>query len=446
MNKIHFLSRLLPVLGILPASSAFTSCSSQQKTTESEKPNIIIWVADDQFLESVGCYGGDPIQTPNIDKLASEGLRFTRAYSTSSICTPARSALYTGMYPIKNGAHPNHSGLKQDIPSMPGIMHELGYRTGILGKEGTHPIPTRPSNTFIWDAEFPLTKVTVKGAEWDEKAANKHREMDYDAVENFINEDSVPFCLFVASSLPHGPLLTKIENGMEGYAANNWYTDYQFGKYMEMLEKAGKMNNTLIIFVSDNGSNTPRSKYTLYEPGVHVPMIIWWPGHVKANTTSDALVDFTDVMPTLMEIAGSEPGNDMDGKSLMPLMQGKDVKIHDDLFLSYTNLGVNGEINPFPIRAIVTEQYKLIHFLNHEIDPPKGNGVDSSPEYELYDLVNDPSESVNLYNDEKYSDIRADLLNRLHAWQEKVGDAGMKTEYEAVEMLPEKIGHLKMSE
>ena len=134
----------------------------------------------------------------------------------------------------------------------------------------------------------------------------------------------------------------------------------------------------------------------------------------------------------------------MDGKSLLPILQGEDVKIHDDLFLSYTNLGVNGEINPFPIRAVVTEQYKLIHFLNHEIDPPKGNGVDASPEYELYDLTNDPSESVNLFDDEKYAAVREDLLNRLLSWQEKVGDKGMETEYEAVDMFPEDIGHLKM--
>jgi arylsulfatase A-like enzyme len=97
-----------------------------ESNTDTGKPNFIIWVADDQYLESVGCYGAVPSHTPNIDGLAAAGLKFTRAYSTSSICTPARSALYTGMYPIKNGAHPNHSGLKEDIPSMPGIMRKLG--------------------------------------------------------------------------------------------------------------------------------------------------------------------------------------------------------------------------------------------------------------------------------------------------------------------------------
>lgn len=407
------------------------------------KPNFIVWVADDQFLESVGCYGGDPLQTPNIDKLAAGGLRFTRAYATSSICTPARSALYTGMYPIRNGAHPNHSGLKRDVPSMPGIMRELGYRSAIVGKEGVHKRPTRPNNTFVWDAEFPLTDETIQGAAGDEKAADKHRKMDFAGVKAFMKPDSLPFCLFVASSLPHGPLLTKIENGMEGYPANNWMADWQLGQYMQMLEETGQVDNTVVIFVSDNGSNTARSKYTLFEPGVHIPMIISWPGHVSPGTTTDALVDFTDVMPTLMELAGGKPHGEMDGKSLVPLMRGEDVVLHEDLFLSFTCLGVNDIYEPYPIRAVVTRQYKLIHYLNHEIDPPKGSGVSRSPEYLLFDLAADPQEAVNLADDPEYGGVRMEMQTRLDRRVLEVGDQGMETEFEAIDMFPDRIGHLK---
>ena len=408
----------------------------------SEKPNVIIWVADDQYLESVGCYGGDSAHTPNIDKLAREGLRFTRGYSTSSICTPSRAALYTGMYPIKNGAHPNHSGLKEDIPSMPGIMKGLGYRTAIVGKHGVH---ARPTNTFVWDEKFPLTDNTVQGAEWSEKAAKKHREMDYEGVKAFITNDTQPFCLFVASSLPHGPNLTKIENGLYGYPANNWMSDWQLGKYMQMLEQTNHAENTMVFFVSDNGSNTERSKYTLFEPWVHVPMIAWWPGYIEANTTTDALVDFTDIMPTLMELAGGVPHVDMDGKSLVPLMQGKAIQPHEDLYLSVTCLGVADVIEPYPIRAVVTDRYKYIHYLNHKIDPPKGSGVLKSPEFLLYDLKTDPGESVNRAYDLDFSDVRKDMQNRLDTWTLKVGDRGMVTEFEAVEMFPEEIGHLEVS-
>lgn len=407
------------------------------------KPNIIIWVADDQYLESVGCYGGNPEHTPTIDKLASEGMKFTRAYSTASVCTPARSALYTGMYPIKNGAHPNHSGLKKDIPAMPNLMREYGYKSALVGKEGVHNIPTRPTNLFSWDVLIPHTKTTIKGAEHSDKAAKKHREMDYEKVDQFIVDTKDPFCIFVASSLPHGPELTRIENGMSGYVANNWYTDQQLDKYIEMLEKAGKKENTVIIFVSDNGSNTPRSKYTLFEPGVHVPMIITWPGHVQDNSVCDALVDFTDIMPTLMELAGGEPDPDMDGKSLLPLLNGEDSTLHDDIFLSFSCLGVNDVHEPYPIRAVVSEQYKLIHYLNYTISPPKGSVKTKSPEYLLFDLKNDPKELLNLAMDDQYKTVMEEMKKRLDKWKKEVGDKGMDTELEALEMFPGKINYSK---
>ena len=404
-----------------------------------EKPNIIIWVADDQFLKSVGCYGGNPEHTPNIDKLASQGMKFTRAYSTASVCTPARSALYTGMHPIKNGAHPNHSGLKEGILSMPDIMRDLGYITGLVGKEGVHKNPIRPTELFNWDVRIPHAKTTIKGAEYSEKAAKKHRVMDYEKIDKFISDSEKPFCLFVASSLPHGPELSTIENGMSGYVANNWSTDQQFGRYFDMLEKAGKTENTIIIFVSDNGSNTPRSKYTLFEPGIHVPMIIKWPGRVEAKSVNNHLVDFTDVMPTLIEIAGGKPNKNMDGKSLLPLMNGSNMAVHEDLFSSFTALGVNDVYKPYPIRAVVAEQYKLIHYLNSDIAPPKGSVKTKSPEYLLFDLKNDPKEAKNLAYDKKYKDVMDDMILRLNKWKKEVGDKGMETEFESVQMFPDKL-------
>ncbi len=437
---MKYLSILLLALFVMGCSSGVRSETKNKVAAETiKKPNIIIWVADDQYLESVGCYGGNPMHTPNIDKLASEGMRFTRAYSTASVCTPARSALYTGMYPIKNGAHPNHSGLKEGITSMPNIMRDLGYKTGLVGKEGVHKNPIRPTDLFTWDVLMPHTKITIKGAEHSEKAAKKHRVMDYEKIEKFISDTKEPFCLFVASSLPHGPELTTIGNGLTGYEANNWSTDLQVGKSIEMLEKSGKKENTVIIFVSDNGSNTPRSKYTLFEPGVHVPMIITWPGHVQANSENDALVDFTDVMPTLMEIAGGEPHSNMDGKSLLPLMKGEEVTLHDDIFLSFTCLGVNDVNESYPIRAVVNEQYKLVHYLNHTIIPPKGSVKTKSPEFLLFDLKNDPKEMENLANDEQYKSVMEDMMKRLNKWTEEVGDKGMDTELEALEMFPGKI-------
>ena len=431
---------LLKVSLIVIASSVFFSCTAHSK----EKPNIMIWVADDQYLESVGVYGGDPIQTPNIDKFAEQGMRFVNAYSTTSICTPARSALYTGMYPIHNGSHPNHSGLKKDVASMPTIMKELGYRAALVGKEGVHKRPTRPNNTFVWEAKYPHNGKPVEGTERGGKVAEKHKGIDYEGVNEFLNDGDQPFIMFVAATLPHGPELGKISNGLEGYAANNWLTDYQFGQFLKMLDDAGKTENTIVIYVSDHGSNTPYSKYTLYQPAVHVPMIVRWPGRVKANSTSQQLVDFTDIMPTLMELAGGKPMREMDGKSLMPLLKGDEIALCEDLFLSYTSLGVKEIFTPYPIRSVVTERYKLIHNINYRVGNPKGKSKQkTSTEFELYYLQNDPQEDNNLAGKIEFKKIQADLLNRLKKWQESVGDQGMDTELEAVDMFPEELATLR---
>jgi len=323
-------------------------------------------------------------------------------------------------------------------------MKALGYRTALVGKEGVHKKPTRPNNTFVWDARYPHNGKPVEGTERGGKVADKHKGIDYEGVSEFLNDSNQPFIMFVAATLPHGPELGKISNGLEGYPANNWLADYQFGQFLKMLDDAGKTENTIVIYVSDHGSNTPFSKFTLYEPAVHVPMIVRWPGRIEANSTSRQLVDFTDIMPTLMELAGGSPAGEMDGKSLVPLLNGDEIAVRDDVFLSYTALGVKEILTPYPIRSVVTERYKLIHNLNHEAGNPKGRSKQkTSTEFELYDLQDDPQEDNNLAGKPEFKDIQADLLNRLKRWQERVGDRGMDTELEAVDMFPEELAALK---
>ncbi len=326
---------------------------------------------------------------------------------------------------------------------MPSIMRQRGYRCALVGKPGVHDRPTRPSNTFAWDAEIDHTDQVIPGAEGNEKAAGKHRVMNYEAAMRFMTQSDQPFLLFVAASLPHAPSLTRIENGLEGYAANNWTCDAQFGRFLTILEEAGKENDTLVIYVSDNGSNTDRSKYTLYEAGVNVPMIIRWPGHVAPGSVCEQLVDFTDVMPTLLEIIGannaasSSSAMPMDGKSLLPLFTDADKPLREDVFLSFTGLGVQDIEEPYPIRAVVQPRYKLIHNLNHEVTPHKGRGVKKCPEFELYDLSKDPEELNNLALSAVHAKLLESMKTRLREWSHSVGDRGMETEYEAIAMFPE---------
>ena len=171
------------------------------------KPNILIYVADDQYKSSIGSYGAEPSHTPNIDKLAEEGIRFTHCFTPSSICTPNRGVLLSGMYPLKNGAHPNHSGFYDGIKSLPNYMKELGYRACIVGKDGIQ----KPSDLYEWEFRIKKSDEHVPGA--DEPKHDRHRKTRFDKVEKFIGDDDPrPFCIFHAASLPHSPLYIFIHD------------------------------------------------------------------------------------------------------------------------------------------------------------------------------------------------------------------------------------------
>jgi hypothetical protein len=129
----------------------------------------------------------------------------------------------------------------------------------------------------------------------------------------------------------------------------------------------------------------------------------------------------------------------MDGVSLQPLLLGRETPLREDLFLSFTCLGVNDVYDPYPVRAVVSEQYKLIHYLNDTIDPPRGSEASRAPEFELFDLKNDPGETRNLARDPSCGEIMKHMKSRMEYWKTKVGDAGMATEYEAVAMFPDRL-------
>lgn len=398
------------------------------------RPNIFIYIADDQYKASVGCYGASPSNTPNIDKLAEQGLRFTNCFTPSSICTPNRGVLLTGMYPLKNGAHANHSGFKDGIKSLPNYMKELGYRAAIAGKDGIQ----KPSDLYHWQTKIEKTEERVPGA--DEPKHDRHRKSDLTAIEKYlIADDPRPFCLFHAASLPHTPYLNKLPNGLEGYDASNYYMDYEFGQVLDMLKRHGLEENTLVIYVNDNEAGIPRSKFTLYETGIHVPMIISWPGRIKLGTTTDAMVSFIDIMPTLIETASDKVPEDMDGKSLLNVLEGKTNHHHDELFFSYTGVSVGSERQeiPYPIRAMRTHRYKYIRNINYTVPHPKQKNI-MLPYEELYDLQNDPEERNNLTDSPEFQSLKREMSTKLDAWMQKMDDRGIESEKEVLFKYPPK--------
>ncbi|MGI9319856.1 MAG: sulfatase family protein [Thiogranum sp.] len=397
-----------------------------------KRPNIFIYVADDQYIGSVGCYGAEPSYTPNIDKLASQGMRFTRCYTPSSICSPNRGVLLSGQYPLKNGVHPNHSGYFDGIKSLPNYMKELGYRAIISGKDGIQ----KPSDLYEWEFRISKTDKHVPGA--DEPRHDRHRISDLAAIEAMVSaQDDRPFCHFHAASLPHGPLLNKSLNGLEGYDANNFYMDYELGQMLDILEKHGKADNTIVIYVNDNEAQLPRTKNTLYETGTRVPMVVRWPGVVDAGVTTDAMVSFTDFIPTLLEIAGGETPEVVDGKSMLPVWRRETDKHHGELYFSFSGVIVSRsgrQETPYPIRAIRTERYRYIRYINHTVPAPKGGKM--NPYEELFDLVNDPGEQVNLAENPGFAAVKAELADKVDTWMVACDDQGIESELATLRKYP----------
>jgi uncharacterized sulfatase len=294
-------------------------------------------------------------------------------------------------------------------------------------------------------------------------------------IKRILDRDK-PVCLIYASHEPHAPHrsgkyeaeeTTLPDNLYPGqYTKNNradYWTDCEFeddqvGSLLRIVAESGKEDNTLFIYTSDHGYST-MAKWTCYDEGLNVEMLMRWPGHIQQGSQNEALVSFVDITPTLIDIAGGNPPEDLDGKSLLPLMQGKTDNHHEYIYGIHTNQGiVNGR--PYPIRSVRDTQHKYIRNLNHEeiptnvanydlngnvrktgdlaswkeaakTDPAAQKRIDAlinRPAEELYDIEADPGEIHNLADDEKYTGIKKRLSEELDRWMQQQGDTGMKAE------------------
>ena len=249
---------------------AQTSGAESSGRAAHDKPlNFLIFMADDQFKSSIGCYGASPSHTPNIDRFAAESLRFTHCLTESSICTPNRAVFLSGMYPLRNGAHANHSGFYDGVRSLPNYMKDLGYRACLVNKDGIR----KPSDLYEWEFRIKESEEMAPGGTIPKSM--RHRQSRFDEIEQYLaSDDDRPFCLLHASRQPHTPWLGKLPNGLEGYDASNWFMDYEFGRDLALLDKHGLTDSTVVIYLNDNETNQQRTKYTLYDTGINVPAIV----------------------------------------------------------------------------------------------------------------------------------------------------------------------------
>jgi len=432
-------------------------------------PNFVLVVADDLSWHDIGCYGNKDVRTPNLDKLAAQGLKFNRFYAPAPMCAPLRQALYTGIYPVKNGAYPNHSRVKPDIKSIPHYLKPLGYRVGLVGK--TH---FGPAECFPF--EYPKSGKSVAKA--DKKEAGEEGPelpLDFQAAGEFMSRDRTqPFCLVVTPHEPHGPWTLgdssvyqqdklwvppyladtpSTRAGLAKYYAEVATLDSEVGEVMRLIDKHGLAENTLFIFVSEQGSSVPFGKWTLYETGIHAGVIARWPGKVKAGRESAALLSYVDILPTFIEAAGGKTPEVMDGKSFLGILNGETDKGDEYVFAEQTSRGINGGVHQlFGIRCVRDNRYKLILNLNpesemqgaasgmarswlqsdKESDRELGKRYLKRPPLELYDLDKDQWEMKNLADDPVHAEAVKKLRGVLDAWMKQQGDLGAETEAAAL--------------
>ena len=428
----------------------------------SKKPNIVVYLSDDHGWEYLGCYGNAQIQTPHLDSLAEEGVRFTHAFTPTPTCAPSRSTLYTGLYPARHGAMGNHTECHAHLEALPQTLRNLGYRVAIAGK--TH---VKPESLF--DFEY-IGGFLPKRAEQDRKY--RAEGLDTAPVESFLsshrreNPDQ-PICLILGDSNPHvtwepnkiydpdtlslPPYIADTSiarNALANYYQDITTMDTRIGEIDKILETHGYADDTFFIYTTDHGAEWPHCKWTLYDTGIRLPFLAKWRGEIPTNTVSDAMVSHVDFLPTLIDIAGGEPSHGLDGRSFKNVLLGRQATFRDKIYGTHTR---DGNMNVFPQRCVRNNRYKYIlnlmpentwttHFTEVEgiteshaevwnswvekakIDPQTAQLIyltQHHPVEELYDVKTDPYEFNNLAFSPEMRPIlekmRADVRHWMHA-------------------------------
>jgi N-sulfoglucosamine sulfohydrolase len=427
------------------------------------KPNLILFMADDCSYYDIGCYGSVDSKTPNIDKFAEQGMRFTQAYQAAPISSPTRHNLLTGIWPVKTGAYPNNTCAAEGTLSIVHRLKPAGYRVALIGKSHVGP-----ASVFPWDLEVPLTKSD---------------DLDFAAVDSFIADctnKKQPFCLFVMSSQPHRPWdkgdpsmfdpkkvtlppfyvdIALTRHIFCRYLAAINYMDKEFGSLLRKLDKYKQTEKSVVVYLSEQGNDFPFAKWTCYNAGVHSACIVRWPGLIKPGITSDAIVEYVDIVPTFLEIAGANHTNELDGKSFVPVLSGKKNEHKQYTFSLQTTRGALQRNAYYGIRSVADKKYRYIINLTPEatfqsfvcerplfkkwkemaVSDTFANWItyryQHRPAIELYDIEKDMYCMNNIAGNPENRAVIERMHKALMSWMELCGDKGQATEMEALEHL-----------
>jgi N-sulfoglucosamine sulfohydrolase len=373
---------------VIILSNGYIFGKAKQDNTGRKPLNILFLTADDLAYNSIGAFGCKVKDiTPNIDRFAAEGIRFTHAHINSAVCQPCRQSLLTGLYPHNNGAE-GFEPINEDVTTLPELLKNDGYINGILGKEIHH----QPTEKFFWDF-IPFR--TEKDSVW-RSGNSRTPALFYDYAKRFFKiakSENKPFFFQANSHDPHRPFagsaldstewgghippITRIykpqDIEMLGYLPDipvvrkevtQYYNtvfrcDQSIGAVLRALKESGLESNTLVIFLSDHGASFPFSKAQCYLNSTKTPLIIRWPGITDPGSVNiDHLISGIDIMPTLLEAAGLPVPKNLDGKSFAPLLLKKEYEGRSFLFNSFYQIF---EKKRFPMRCLQNQEFGYIY-------------------------------------------------------------------------------------
>lgn len=449
------MGRRIKIFVVISLLWAFAAC-----VASAGSGNVLLYVVDDQGTTDAGCYGNPAIKTPGLDTLAAAGTRFTHAFCTSASCSASRSVILSGQYNHANGQYGHqhsyhHFSSFPNVKSMPVLLAEQGYRTASAGKYHVAPEEVYHFEQYI------------KGPS-PAQMADKCRNL-------IAAESDQPFFLYFCTTEPHRPFkregsdtfdpadvimppylpdTPECREELAKYYGSVQRADSGLVRLIEILKATDHWQDTLVIYISDNGIAFPGAKTTLYEPGMRLPCVVRNPRAAKTGVVTDAMVTWADLLPTVLEFAGAPAkGPRLHGRSFLPVLESSHTEGWDEVYASHTFHEITMY---YPMRVVRGRKYKLIWNIAYGLEYPFASDLFASatwqsvltsgsdtyakrkidaylhrPKFELYDLETDPHEVVNLADSSKHAEVLAELKGKLKAFQKRTKDPWiLKWEYE----------------
>jgi N-sulfoglucosamine sulfohydrolase len=437
--------------------------------------NVVLIVTDDQGMVA-GCYGNSVIKTPNIDVLAADGTRFTKAFCTTSSCSPSRSVILTGLFNHANGQYGlehgyNHFRSFDNVKSLPVMLSEAGYRTArvgkyhvgpdsvykfdqVLGGNSRNPVDMAERSRRLIEAKSdqpfflyfaPNDPHRGARANWAPLKPNSFgNEPPGEEPKGIVPVHYKPEDVIVPPFLPDTPTCRA---ELAQYYESISRVDSGVGRLIEILKKSGKFDDTLIIYISDNGVPFPGAKTTVFEAGLNLPCIVRNPAAKKRAVINEAFVSWVDITPTILDFARVKPARlqKLHGRSFLPVLEKEKPNGWDEVYASHTFHEVTMY---YPMRTVRSGNYKLIWNIAYPLPFPFASDLYGSatwqdtlkrgedyvygkrsvsayehrPQFELYDLQKDPDEIHNLAQDAAQRDRLAELKQKLRQFQKRTND------------------------